>query len=317
MENYVDDIFNDNLEGKMEFLSEKKTISSDGIYRIDLSKVKNKEKGYKSVVRFLPNLISSEKSGQVAIEKITHYVNMKNNPELSGYYDSPKNFGEKCALSELYYNLKNSKNAILQEKSKCLNYSKKYYSYVLVLEDENQPELVGKIMIFQFGKIIKDKILSEDKGEISGVPCNVYSLSNGKDFVFSVREVSDGNTTYPDYRNSNFRPNPSPIQIMNSKGELKAVPTQDGKIEPKYHDAIKEFLLKRDYNLEDFAPKKLSDDQQGKVNEIISYLTGKSSNTFSNNSPSSDDFEMEEIPSTISNSKVVADDDDDDFFNSI
>ena len=38
------------------------------------------------------------------------------------------------------------------------NYSKKYYSYVLVVEDEQQPELVGKIMILQYGKTIKDKI---------------------------------------------------------------------------------------------------------------------------------------------------------------
>jgi hypothetical protein len=72
----------------------------------------------------------------------------------------------------------NSKNAILQEKAKCLKYSKKYYSYVLVLEDEQQPELVGKIMIFQYGKTIKDKILAEKNGEISGVSCNVFEFSS-------------------------------------------------------------------------------------------------------------------------------------------
>jgi hypothetical protein len=42
---------------------------------------------------------------------------------------------------------------------KKLKYSKKFYSYVLVIEDEQQPELVGKIMIMQYGKQLKTKNL--------------------------------------------------------------------------------------------------------------------------------------------------------------
>ena len=152
--NEMDDLFSGNLDTKMDFLSEKKAVNADGIYRIDLTKVKDKKRGYRSVVRFLPNLTKDGRLGQLAIEKITHYVNIKNAKELSGWFDSAKNFNEKCALTDLYYNMTNSKNAILQEKAKCLNYSKKYYSYVLILEDEQQPELVGKIMIFQYGKKI-------------------------------------------------------------------------------------------------------------------------------------------------------------------
>lgn len=124
--------------------------------------MKDKKKGWKSVVRLLPNLTKDSKLGQMAVEKITHYVDIKQPKELSGWFDSPKNFGEKCPLTDLYYTMQNSKNAILIEKSKQLKYSKKYYSYVLVLEDEQQPELVGKIMIFQYGKTIKDKISGEE-----------------------------------------------------------------------------------------------------------------------------------------------------------
>jgi hypothetical protein len=70
--------------------------------------------------------------------------------------------------------MQNSKNAILIDKSKQLKYSKKFYSYVLVIEDEQQPELVGKIMIMQYGKQLKTKISSERNGEITGVACNVF-----------------------------------------------------------------------------------------------------------------------------------------------
>ena len=167
--NEIDDLFGGNLDSKMDFLNDKKAVNSDGIYRVDLSKVKDKKKGYRSVVRFLPNLTKEGKVGQSAIEKITHYVDIKNAKELSGWFDSPKNFNEKCPLTDLYYTMQNSKNAILQERSKALKYSKKYYSYVLVIEDEQQPETVGKIMIFQYGKTIKDKIQAERNGEITGI----------------------------------------------------------------------------------------------------------------------------------------------------
>ena len=187
MVNEIDELFDGGLDGKMEFLNEQTRTNTDGIYRVDMSKAKDKKKGYRSVVRFLPNLTKEGKLGQSALEKISHYVNIKSIKELCGFYDSPKNFGEKCTLSDLYYQLSGSKNAILQERAKMLNYSRKYYSYVLVLEDEQQPELVGRIMIFQYGKTIKDKISAEKNGEISGVGVNVFDLANGKDFVLTTK----------------------------------------------------------------------------------------------------------------------------------
>jgi hypothetical protein len=315
MAHEFDDLFSGNLDSKMDFLNEKKAVNADGIYRVDLTKVKDKKKGYRSVIRFLPNLTKEGKVGQAAIEKITHYVDIKNAKELSGWFDSPKNFNEKCPLTDLYYNMINSKNAILQEKAKCLKYSKKYYSYVLVLEDEQQPELVGKIMIFQYGKTIKDKILAEKNGEITGVPCNVFDLAAGKDFVMLVKEIQTGDETYPDYKNSMFKPETTSLPIyFEEKGTFKNVPTSDGKVDSKAQQMVKDFLMKREHDLEDFSPKKLSDEQQGKINEIIAYLTGKSSGNFPKKESvaSSDDFDFEE--SFESSSSSASSDDDDDFF---
>jgi len=310
----LDDLFSGNLDSKMEFLNEKKAVNADGIYRIDLSKAKDKKKGYKSVIRFLPNLTKDGKVGQAAIEKITHYVDIKNAKELSGWFDSAKNFNEKCALTDLYYNMINSKNAILIEKAKCLKYSKKYYSYVLIIEDDQQPELVGKVMIFQYGKTIKDKILAEKNGEISGVSCNIFDLSAGKDFVLSVKEIQTGEETYPDYKGSAFRDVSSLPIFFEGKG-FKNAPLVDGKIDPKVQSTIKDFLLKRDHELEEFSPKRLTDEQQAKVNEIISYLTGKSSSSFKKETvASSEDFDFEESFNTGSTSTPSTDGDDDDFF---
>lgn len=296
----LDDLFNGALDTKMGFLNDQKTSNNDGIYRVDLKLAKDAKKGWRSVIRFLPNFTKESKLGQSAIEKITHYVDIKEPKELSGWFDSPKNFNEKCPLTDLYYSMLNSKNAILIEKAKQLKYSKKYYSYVLVLEDEQQPELVGKIMIFQYGKTIKDKISAENNGEISGIPCNVFDLSAGKDFVLVVKEIQTGGDTYPDYKMSMFKPDITslPIYFKDTKtfknSPLKPNSNGEMKIDPKYQSKIINILLDRDHDLEEYAPKPLTEEQQVKISEIISFLTGKSSNSYNSTKPSSnpttDDF---------------------------
>ena len=314
-----DELFDGSLDSKMSFLNERSSTSNDGIYRVDLSKVKDKKKGWRSVVRFLPNLTKELKVGESAIEKITHYVDIKNHKELAGWFDSPKNFGEKCPLTDLYYNMQNSKNAILVEKSKMLKYSKKYYSYVLVLEDEQQPESVGKIMIFQYGKTIKDKIQAEKNGEISGVPTNVFSLDSGKDFVLIVKEIQTGDETYPDYKMSMFKPEVTSLPIyFKDKKVFKNAPLNNGKIDPKVQSTIKDFLLERDHELEEFSAKVLTDEQQGKISDITNFLLGKTSSSFNSTkantaSASSEDFDFENNFSTADSSE----EDSDDFFSDL
>jgi len=320
MANEFDELFNGGLDGKMSFLNDQKTTTNnDGIYRVDLSKCKDKKRGWRSKVRFLPNLTKESKVGESALEKITHYVDIKQPKELSGWFDSPKNFNEKCPLTDLYYTMQNSKNAILMEKSKMLKYSKKYYSYVLVIEDEQQPELVGKIMIFQYGKTIKDKIMAEKNGEISGVPCNVFDLSAGKDFVLVVKEIQTGDETYPDYKMSMFMPETTSLPIyFKDKGVFKNAPLVEGKIDSNVQGKIKEFLLDRDHDLEEFSAKKLTEEQQAKITEITNFLTGKSSGSFNSSKteskPTSDDFDFEDTFTKTSTQTSAVEENEDDFF---
>lgn len=316
-----DDLFNGSLDSKMDFLNEQTTkTNTDGIYRIDLSKCKDKKKGYRSVVRFLPNLTKDGKVGQSAVEKIAHYVDIKNPKELSGFFDSPKNFNEKCSLTDLYYQMTNSKNAILQERAKMLKYSRKYYSYVLILEDEQQPELVGKILIFQYGKTIKDKILAEKNGEISGVGCNVFDLSQGKDFVLLVKEIQTGDETYPDYKMSMFKPEMTSLPIyFKDKNAFKNVPLgTDGKVSADAQGKIKDFLLDRQHDLEEFSAKKLTEEQQAKVTEICNFLTGKSSNGYQTAKPeakpTTEDFEFEDNFANNNSKPKASTTTEDDFF---
>lgn len=314
----MSDLFNMDLDSGMSFL-EKKKSQNDGIYRPSLTLAKDKKKGYKSVIRFLPNF--TEKGlGENAMEKFLHYVKLPNHLNLNGYYDSMKNFkDEKCLLTDTFWALKNSKNALEQEKANLISRSTKYYSYIQIVEDENQPDLVGKIMIFAFGHKIKEKINNERVGEINE-PCNVYDLARGKDFVLLVKEVGG----YSNYDSSQFKQETSPICLPFEKDgqmAMKKVPTEEinGKIviSPKIQEKTREYLLGRSVQLSDYAPVKWDEDTRAKVVQIVNFLTGnhveKHSEIGSMGSTSAesyfdDDSESEDVFSSSTS------DDDDDFF---
>ena len=109
-----------------------------------------------------------------------------------------------------------------------------------------------------------------------------------------VKEVQDdkGNT-FPDYRMCQFMANTSAISLPTPNG-MKEVPMTDGKISAEHQGKIKDFLLERGNNLEDFGPKDWTDEQQSRVTEIINYLTGKTSATASGTA-TNDDFSFDAV----------------------
>ena len=262
---------------------DKKSKQSDGIYRPSLNDAKDKKQGYKATLRFLPNLLDDGRQGPLAIEKHIHYVDMKNEPNLAGYYDCNKNHESDCPLCTEYWKLKNSNNVVDQEKANMLKRSTKYYSYVQILEDEQHPELVGKIMVYAYGYTIKEKINSERHGEVSGVPCKVFNMNDGKDFRLIIKEKGG----FANYDSSAFL-DVSSIKIFNEKtGKFMQSPTYknadgniiigdetDAKKTQKIQAKIVEFLKSKTVNLDDYAAKKWDNQVIGKVNNILSILSG-------------------------------------------
>jgi len=250
----------------LDFL-EKKGSSLDGIYR---PKITDKKKGYVATIRFLPNLSKEGKVLQSAIEKHQHYVDFKNHPELAGYYDCMKNFTDKCDFCTMYWKLKNSKNASDVEKAELISRNTKYYSYILVIEDEQNRDLEGKILIYPYGYKIKEKIKDQKDG-LAGDPCNIFDLANGKDFKLVIKQVGD----YPNYDSSSFL-EVSPIKIQGKKAPVEVDPkTGKSKItNPKVKEKITNFLMDRTVNLEDHMPKEWTAEERYKVETILSILAG-------------------------------------------
>lgn len=265
-------------DSTMDFLN-KRSASADGIYRANLKDATDKNKGYVATIRFLPNVLEDGTLGQSAIEKHVHYAKLPDYPNLVGYYDSLINFGEKCPLTTLYWKLHNSKNQAEVERAELISRTTKYYSYILVIEDEQHPEFEGKIMVFPYGYKIKEKINLEKTGEnADGKKCNVFDPANGKDFRLIVKQVGE----WPNYDSSSFR-NVSPLKIWNAeKGVFVETPTEWDEDKEKFliksakvQGKVMTYLQTKDVNLEDNAPKPWTEEQKVNVEKIIEILSGK------------------------------------------
>lgn len=263
-------------DASLSFL-DKKTNNKDGIYRPNIKDAQDKTKGYIATIRFLPNLLADGSVGPSALEKFQHYAKLSDNQSLSGYYDCAKNKEPKCDICNTFWKLKNSKNQAEVERSELIKRSAKYYSYIQVIEDVQHPELVGKVLIYSYGVKIKDKINLEKTGEVTGEKCNVFSIDNGKDFRLILKQIGE----YQNYDASSFREK-SAIKLMDEKaGKLKEVPTEFDETKgrnvitnQKVQKMIREYLLKRDVELSEFEAKEWTDEERGKITQIIDIVLG-------------------------------------------
>lgn len=275
-------LFDGNEETQQQELSflDKEKRNQDGIYRPTLEMAKDIKEGYKSTIRLLRNLTRDGKIGPAAVEKHIHFVDLPNHPDLRGYYECGKNFSPKCDICTFYWKLAKSNNQADVEKAELIGRTTKYYSYVMILDDPQQPELVGKIMIFSYGNQIKEKIEAERKGEVSGEIVNVFNFENGKDLRLIIKEKTRRKgKPVPTYEFSQFLSS-SPIKIYNDKtGKfVEAKLDDEGKIsDKKWQQKIKETLLERDenVNLEDHVAKEWSDETTAKVEKILDVLSGE------------------------------------------
>ena len=115
--------------------------------------------------------------------------------------DCPTSVGKDSPLQNTYFRLKNSKNAVEQEASKKFSRSQAVYAIVQVLSDENEPNLVGKFLLYKFGSKILEKINAENNpvGQFSdGV--NPFDPIRGRAFSLHITKVSG----FANYDNSNF-----------------------------------------------------------------------------------------------------------------
>jgi hypothetical protein len=205
---------------------------------------------YKSLVRFIPNVVDPSKS---KIHK--YYVYLADPSTGKGLsVDCPSTVGKKSVLKDIFWKLKNSSSAADQELAKSFSRKEDYYSLIQIVQDKNRPEMEGKIMLFKFGKKINDMIEAQLKPEY-GAAINPFDLFEGKLFSIHARKVGEWNN----YDLCSFVGDKCPIVV-------------DGKPREKNQDdmnAILEYLKTGPQNLGSFDYKDWDDETTNKVMSII------------------------------------------------
>lgn len=205
---------------------------------------------YKALVRFVPNHVDASKS------KIHKYYVYLNDPSTGEGFsvDCPSTVGKKSILKDIFWKLKNSHSAADQELAKSFSRKEDYYALIQIVQDKNNPDLEGKIMIFKFGRKINDMLESQLKPEY-GDPCNPFDLFEGKLFSIHSRKVGEWNN----YDLCQFVGNNTPIEIEGRKMKKSKDDMQ----------TILEYLQTGPDNLKSFEYKEWDDNLTDRVMNII------------------------------------------------
>jgi hypothetical protein len=249
-----DDLFNPQVE--MNEGTSKK--SSD----YEPSSDKGKNGVYQSVIRFVtwwenPKQSIQEKWVAWLMDPITN---------KGKYVDCPSTIGKPSPLADMYWKLKKSESVADQKKAEIFSRRHNYSCLVQVVKDDNAPDLVGKILVWRFGKKIWDKINAELK-PVYGEPHNPFDLLNGKAFGLTITKVSG----YNNYDQSKFVDKAIPLLIPDETGKLVPINTSSDK------KAVFEFLKTNSGDLNKYAYKEWDQDTLDYVNNVINAVTGQHS----------------------------------------
>ena len=151
-----------------------KRKTDDNLYTVNPKD--GKDNVYKAKIRFLMN-INNKNESIIA----THYHWLTDaNGENPVYVVDPSSVGESSPINDLFWKFKKSTNPAEQRMADMLSRKTKYFSLVQIIEDEQHPELVGKIKVFSYGTKIKTKLDEEDSDEDGGNPFNILSARTFK-----------------------------------------------------------------------------------------------------------------------------------------
>ena len=131
---------------------------------------------YRSLIRFLPNVKNPRKPF------VRKYVYWLEDRDGNGFYvDSPSTVGDKCAVQDMFFKLRNSESAVDKKMSEGLKRREVFYALVQIVKDPQNRDLEGQVKIMKFGYKIKTKI-DEELNPQFDEPTQVFDPFEGKNF---------------------------------------------------------------------------------------------------------------------------------------
>jgi len=158
---------------------------------------------YRSLIRFLPNAKNPRKPF------VRKYVYWLEDRDGNGFYvDSPSTVGDKCAVQDMFFKLRNSESAVDKKMSEGLKRREVFYALVQIVKDPQNRDLEGQVKIMKFGYKIKTKI-DEELNPQFDEPTQVFDPFEGKNFELVISKKGG----YPNYDSSKFQGSRSAMTI--------------------------------------------------------------------------------------------------------
>lgn len=181
--------------------------------------------------------------------------------------DCPSSVGKQSILQDMYWKLKKSDNVAMQNKAAIFSRRHTFASLIQVLQDKQQPELEGKILVYRYGVKIWEKINAELK-PIIGEKHDPFDILSGKAFALVITKVSG----YNNYDQSKFLSGEKeriPLCIPNAEGKLIPITAKSDK------KKVFEWVKENSPDLGKYAFQEWDEDTYEYVNHVIAAVTGQ------------------------------------------
>lgn len=170
------------------------------------------------------------------------------------YVDCPSSVGQKSVLQDMFWKLKKSDSVAEQKLAQNFSRRQSMATLVQIIKDDNNPDMVGKIMVWPFGIKIYNKIQDIMQPEF-GAPHIPFDLFEGKAFHIKIKKVAGFNN----YDDCKFLDNAAPIMIDGKPMEK----TQENM------EKIVNYLKEASPNLNGYDFKPWDEDTTSYVNNVI------------------------------------------------
>lgn len=186
---------------------------------------------YRSVIRFVPWYVDPNNS--IKQKQVGWVVNPITNKGM--YVDDPRTVGQRSDIIDMYFKLRNTGRPDCVEYAKNnLSVKTQYAALVQIIEDEQAPDLVNKILVWKFGKTIYDKIYAENH-PVRGEGLTPYNPFNGRFFSIICTAQSGFNNLdqsgFFDWRDPNQNLMPTGLRFVNTRTNSWEILSQNSDLE--------------------------------------------------------------------------------------
>ena len=224
---------------------------------------------YKATVRFIPNLNNIPKS---IIHKYVAYLeNPLTNEKrtLDSYRTLGKEKQKECPICQMFFKLYNEEDASLRQHDRMFIQKDVYYGLVQVLEDDANPQNVGRILWWRFGKTVHEK-LDQEKNPTKGKGHLPHDVFDGRPFLVEVYKKGgkDGNNSYDRCKFFDYdEDEPGAVLIDGEKLTMDMDPNEAAK-----------WIIENSPDIERFDFAEWDDSTRQYFDEVVEAIYGKSSN---------------------------------------